>query len=473
MLGMSCDCCGKPPDPGLTIEINGIYRSCSALTCGVKGLPIVWGKLDADCSEFYDPLDKCIVYKQVKTNLTHHNYGQSTETGLYRIKNYELTEGNCVITETCGGSRTKTDSRSGCCAGGGGDSMPGSGSLSFVETEQASFTGDCELKTITQSTSGSSHSGPWINTNTYWSQTDCTCNVSITYGSDVPYSASGGCTFTENRKTLSGIPLAPITRETGPVSGVACCASSCSQTITWSPSQVCSAGPDGVEYILDDTTGSSCSSPNCFIREEGLVQAPECEYPEDAGVPDLFGRDKENSNELPPLEPGQTRTPAPDHAYKFVGAGAQLKTELYSKWRVTHHPSATCYLKVWFAEREQKYKLKDCDDWEEDGDPVYRKLNNTYVWEKSGNPCFNHNDKPPQSYKNLIKGEESYDLNPDDVEPGKGVSRRIAILKYSLVKGFEPEDPSFEYVFNINAYDESNRCQNDSFPRPCCPNCDD
>jgi hypothetical protein len=92
-----------------------------------------------------------------------------------------------------------------------------------------------------------------------------------------------------------------------------------------------------------------------------------------------------------------------------------------SKWKVKHKPTATCFLKIWL--RKEIWNPDDETTTYEDLEP--------YVWEGTGNPCF--------------EGEVDDDIVSDENElnePETNGTVTVQIEKYSYLADYEPADGS-------------------------------
>ena len=131
------------------------------------------------------------------------------------------------------------------------------------------------------------------------------------------------------------------------------------------------------------------------------------------------------------------------------------------KYRVAHSHSGTCYLKVWFRNKVQKYKYEDCDSgfagdpprtaaitidcnppapayecynrWSTDGEPTFVETG-TYTWDGSGYPCLADEEKWQGACENIIYSSGS---GVKTVTPEENTSVTVE-YKYSLIKNYEP-----------------------------------
>lgn len=95
-----------------------------------------------------------------------------------------------------------------------------------------------------------------------------------------------------------------------------------------------------------------------------------------------------------------------------------------SKWRLAHHPTGTCYLKVWL---QRRYTPSE-------GDEVITPLS-PYTWEGSGNPCFAEPDKSAYDEENIIHGSPA-----EESEPEENGTTTIEIFKWSCLPDYTPPD---------------------------------
>ncbi len=96
------------------------------------------------------------------------------------------------------------------------------------------------------------------------------------------------------------------------------------------------------------------------------------------------------------------------------------------KWRLKHQPSGTCYIKVWLQKRFHPEGATD-----DSGDTITPLPH--YEWNGTGNPCLADPTKSFDDDANKITS----DPNEEDVPSTDGTTT-IEILKYSCVKGYEP-----------------------------------
>jgi hypothetical protein len=176
--------------------------------------------------------------------------------------------------------------------------------------------------------------------------------------------------------------------------------------------------------------------------------------------------DGEEPPEPPELEEGQGYA---SDAYNFKNPyNALITSKQNIKYRVFHGSSGTCYLKVWFRKKVQKYKYEDCDSgfpgdpprtgawdidcnppppfegapapvvctsrWSTDGEPTFVE-DGTYVWQGNGYPCLADEDKYQQACENIIYASGS-GIKTVTAEENTSVTVEY---KYSLIKDYEPD----------------------------------
>lgn len=98
-----------------------------------------------------------------------------------------------------------------------------------------------------------------------------------------------------------------------------------------------------------------------------------------------------------------------------------------AKWKLSHLPTGTCYLKVWLQTRFSPIG---------GGDDVITGLD-PYEWFGSGSPCIEDPTLPVNDDAQIITSDE-HDL---DIPESSG-TLSVEIVKYSCVEGYEPEDGS-------------------------------
>lgn len=125
--------------------------------------------------------------------------------------------------------------------------------------------------------------------------------------------------------------------------------------------------------------------------------------------------------------------------------GSYLETRLEA--RIAHPPTATGYLKVWLGKREYNYDASDEAIWVPDKDSGFQE----YTW--TGEPASEEHSINAE--ENQIFGESFELIAPE------GKRFDVFVLKWSLIAGYEPDDP----VFN----EETQQYELDNFGNPLRP----
>ena len=189
-----------------------------------------------------------------------------------------------------------------------------------------------------------------------------------------------------------------------------CFSSASSETITYDPDP----GPDPV------------------IEYSGPLE-PTCSFPEYGPWPD-----EDEDPELPALEPGQSRGSATgfstaSHQQDAFGNSIKQQTQ----FRITHHPTGTCFLKVWF----RKTTTVEGDPGAEPPVPeeVTHDDSTTYEWTGTGNPCFTDPNKAVDDAANLIHGDPIEMPAPELGPDGRAATVVVSVLKFSYLPDYEPD----------------------------------
>jgi hypothetical protein len=172
-------------------------------------------------------------------------------------------------------------------------------------------------------------------------------------------------------------------------------------------------------------------------------------------------------------------------AYGFINkGGGQSKDFRKIRFRVNcSPPPATCYLKIWFILKIQKFDGGKeingsilCEP-QNDFQPTtsYQIIPIEFV--PSGNPCINNTTKSICGEENIYKsdwmelsivdsiggGSTSNAFYESSIKSGDGETVQVAIHKFSYLPEYEPEDPSPNYPFETNTVV---REKVDGFPTP-------
>ena len=113
--------------------------------------------------------------------------------------------------------------------------------------------------------------------------------------------------------------------------------------------------------------------------------------------------------------------------------GGVSKNETKVQWRIRHSPTGTCYLKVWLRKTTTVTGDPTADPPVED--EVTTDDSETYEWEGTGNPCIDNPDDGASATSNDIIDEDDHAIDP----PDENGSISIEILKYSCLRGYEPD----------------------------------
>jgi len=364
-------------------ESNSACDCCDQPPCPTPTLEFI--SVQDDCDATYCP------YYDYSTQ-KWYNVKVVTEDG-YKITTRTIsqnpTTGLCVETVTCSGTLTETNTTT---VSGGDDGEEGFTTITDVITWSNNCT---ECRTTSGSSSATfmadNHPEPdalITLTNTLADAGDCSGGGTWTgnYGTDVMTSALYySDLFTSYWRY--GIDNVVSTSTRVPASAA--------QTITYS----------------DEVTESDC-----------VLQFPE--YPaflSDSSAALLAGQDRLGSS------------------YRLWTSEGLIKTERKSKYRIRHHPTGTCYLKVWVS----TIFTPLVDNINSEGDVIGKKngtpgepiVTALPVWKGSGNPCLKVPNDPVTADSQEIKGEEATEL-PVPATDGTNV---VTILKWSCVEGYEPD----------------------------------
>jgi hypothetical protein len=150
-----------------------------------------------------------------------------------------------------------------------------------------------------------------------------------------------------------------------------------------------------------------------------------------------------NIEELPNYQGHETES------YRFVrGQGGRWRSqsEQHIKFRVVHHPSPTCYLKIWFAKKITITKRgTGCpnDPFFQPEEVYWEDLDYVYVWKPTSNiECIKSESGMYQTKSLIIGPEKILEIPSPKVDDREfGITEEIFIKKISLIDGFEPPDP--------------------------------
>lgn len=176
-------------------------------------------------------------------------------------------------------------------------------------------------------------------------------------------------------------------------------------------------------------------------------------------------------------------------AYEFRSkAGIEIDRVMAPALYLLHHPSPTCYLKVWVRFKIQWWRLASytgsdygdyadhlaaepywCNQFEEDGEPEWQEALAPYEWIGSGERhCLLDPTKPPGDEDNIIdtRTDDAWipslqvEMSPEDGIYGWSVA--AFEVKYSFVEGFEPPWPSEEA--GCSGFPSPSGCENQATP---------
>lgn len=167
--------------------------------------------------------------------------------------------------------------------------------------------------------------------------------------------------------------------------------------------------------------------------------------------------------EGPPADPLPEGQGYSGEAFKSYNEDGRIKSEQYVRYRLVHTPSPSCYMKVWFVKQvvDSLWNAPDIStQYFIDLEP--------YEWNGasgSNGYCLTNSQKFNTDKENIIIAGDIFDLDVGDVSLGYERHVSIAIRKFSVVKGYEPDEPTLGYPF-IN--DDSGRCNYGEYPRSQC-----
>jgi hypothetical protein len=117
------------------------------------------------------------------------------------------------------------------------------------------------------------------------------------------------------------------------------------------------------------------------------------------------------------------------------------------KYRISHQPTTSCYLKIWF--RKGTNQLYPNSLVEATFESLFQ-----YTWNGNGSPCFTDPSKPFYACENIVYGDEF------ELLPTEGVVHWIN-WKYSIIQGYEPDWQEYDNDGNL-----LERCNPDGVPNP-------
>lgn len=401
-LNSACNCCQAPPSFNM-----GILRSFSGENCSNT------------CGDTGNPDDPCGYYLTKITEGRGNNLTGRTETCVYPIESTECGK-SCPPAEcTCTGGYTIKTART------SNFTYPcGSAIEEITETEIVEWDGTCDFGRLTSRT---------------FEITQCSGSFTVSFPGDEEQEAY---TITGEAKVWEGFCIFEIS-EDGEVVGFAF-----PQNIgfgIYSYGELC----DG-QVQTDSTT---------ITRTPPVVGGPE--EPEfgdqNSGCEGWCGDPAEEIEDL--QDPSQWSF-LMEEIQLSAGSSANgnIKFRESVNIKFAHTPTPSCYLKVWFETKTTIFGPST----ESDCGPAFnQKISETtevttYEWEGSattGNLCVD----PPITEENLTPDQVIYGGQETiEAETSNGQSKIMIykILKWSLIKGYEPNDPDEDgdQGCNPNAY---------------------
>lgn len=360
-MGTPCNCCGEPPCNAPTLQFISIEAECTV--CGFA-LPIISEFVEGESEAIPPAEDRCLRFA-TRTD----TYSDDTSyDGPYPDP---LTSTDTFTYEN---HRSQTDvsqkllSEEGMC-----ESRYLSGAYSFSESRKFGPTGGALTQdTLYAESAMAGNDGVFSGS---WSYTD-----NINSGNN------------DSGATSGQIPLTIQTPDS-----------------SWDYS---SPGIYSLSYVTDPGLPANEVTWSLVITFSDPVTTCEPKLPE---WPAWEGESEDE------LEAGQGYE---DSAANEKSGECDLTLRLRSiKWRLTHPPSGTCYLKAWLRKTFTPAV----------GDPVETDLP-PYEWVGTGSPCFTNAAVPAGHADNIIHGTETEEAYPEE----EGVTT-IEVTKFSCVSGYEPD----------------------------------
>jgi len=418
-INSACNCCLQPPEVSVGLQYVSAGQECFANQCGEQ-------PCTSDIFEEYPPNDQppvticspnfgylsredqCIGTRYLTKTESSTAFGflgriRTTEFSISPNPDPEYPEGTvCLSTVTCSGSHTITQNASGT-QGSFGDGFGTYQSLTTVTWPSDCSSGIYELTSCSGTSIGYNEDGDEI------------CNNTVT--------GPPSCNWTPYNFPCVLLNFDPI---------------------TFNPS-------------IENKVEITYTNPN-DVRQCDPVDFP--------NYPDFQDCVPEGTTPLPPPVEYESGQGEGDVAYVYQGVFyPQLRSEQRIKYRVEHTPTASCFLKVWFREKIQEWKIENCDTgfagdpprtepvppqlsncdpetggfpclwrWSTDGPPTYQEKG-SYIWSGSDYPCFNDKNKLYTKCENKI-----YSSSPKTATASENQSITIE-FKYSEVEGYVPNWP--------------------------------
>ena len=244
------------------------------------------------------------------------------------------------------------------------------------------------------------------------------------WGSSTTYTYSDGSCSAEAVTDPTAHSFAHNTTSTVGESGTYDCIDGVgTQTIT--------AGGVTTSYPVDETicpcVGDSATLTPDTKDYSDCEEVPPCDLPEFPEFPSWPTTPPDDPVEF---EDGQGSGCV---AIRNWTVGGVSKNETKVQWRIRHSPTGTCYLKVWLRKTTTVTGDPTADPPVED--EVTTDDSETYEWEGTGNPCIDNPDDGASATSNDIIDEDDHAIDP----PDENGSISIEILKYSCLRGYEPD----------------------------------
>ena len=502
-INSACNCCSEPPSAYVYLDFVSVTQSCNSSICGE--LPCTSSR---DLGSVPQHDYSSTTYYEDTENIQTITYRDGGEEGtVVATEQYDNAtgavgtlydgDGNCITTEQVCSPNWADLTRSEKCAARRYltiTEVDRSGGGNHGRTRVRQYTTDADANCTLETTCSGSRSETTVETGTFPTQSgetpacsnevrsggsETTTTVTITWNNDCTTSTavecSGdsdtffSCTPVGGGETSSSTCISSY----GKIDGECQWTGEYDGTDDWGePAQIpTNENCLNISATWNDKTFDStftiAPSRSCKItttyteaNEQGF-----CTPKTLPSFPDFlpFGgvAQCEQPPETPELQEGQNQygvIASPPDAYNFTNPYNPLITsKLHLKYQVFQlYPSHTCYTKVWFRNKVQKYKYEDCDSgfagdpprtaalttidcnpdqcfnrWSTDGEPTFVETG-TYIWQGSGYPCYAEKTKSFADCENIIYGEEK------TVVPDANTSVTVE-YKYSFVEGYEPD----------------------------------
>lgn len=414
----ACNCCVEPPSTPPSVEYVSVRQDCTASNCGF--LP---------CTS--DTVNQCT------PNAADLTPAEICAGKRYLTKTFTATDGH-VETSTC-----------------------------VIDPENPT---SCDCSTTCSGVVVDTHNEYYSSTNEFMDLLhDITTTSTKTYNNDCTTTIEETCEG-ENNQTVRSSDDNPYTLTCQSQISEDCSSYSFTETCTGGSAGTCDGWPisgsgwcwlpDIREYNIVDTYTTTPEPTETTTTEFADPNTTGTCFPQNMpAFPAFVDCAPDGEPEYPQLESGQAYL---DEAFQFKNPNnPAIKSVQKVKFRISHQPSASCYLKVWMRKVIQSYKFEDCDTgfagdeprtpqldtnceaqpcftrWSTNGPVTYEELS-PYVWRGSGNPCFADTTKLFGACENKI-----YFTREDmTIEVPEEANQSITIdSKYSFVEGYEPNWP--------------------------------